>query len=88
MKPTILLHGGSRSTLLDLEFDEERKQTLNTLVGYGRSLLNDGKDAITVAEAIIVQMEDAPFFNAGKGSALNVNGSHEVSSVSYKMSKT
>ena len=75
---TILVHGGARSSILDQNFDPERKETLDMLVRLGLSHLSSGKDAISVVESIVKKMEDAPLFNANKGAVLNVEGTHEV----------
>jgi len=61
------------------------EQSLKGTEGFLRELtwragtrLLAGDTALDVVTEVVAQLEDYPRFNAGKGSAMNVDGVHEV----------
>jgi beta-aspartyl-peptidase (threonine type) len=51
---------------------------LTTALQLGRKLLQEGGTSLQVVETVARTMEDDPLFNAGKGSAFNNQGEHEL----------
>ncbi|MCC6550808.1 MAG: isoaspartyl peptidase/L-asparaginase [Ignavibacteriaceae bacterium] len=79
----IVIHGGAGSARPGMT--EEEKQAhiagLNTALTTGYDLLGQGKDALSVVEAVIRVLEDDSLFNAGRGAVLTSEGfaSHDAS---------
>ncbi|CAM2006196.1 isoaspartyl peptidase/L-asparaginase family protein [Acanthopleuribacter pedis] len=73
----LVIHGGA-GTILKKNMTPEKEAAYTTALRealeHGMSLLESGKPAIEVVSQVIVLMEDAPLFNAGKGSVLTHKG--------------
>jgi L-asparaginase / beta-aspartyl-peptidase len=65
-------HGSLKSYRLTVEF-------LDSVVEKAKLRLSEGAPAIDVVTEVTMALEDYPEFNAGRGSALNIEGFHEVS---------
>ncbi|WP_165310135.1 isoaspartyl peptidase/L-asparaginase family protein [Vibrio ziniensis] len=70
---SIAIHGGAGTILRDQMSDELRVEILSALeksVKAGHEILAQGGDALDAVVAAVKVLEDAPQFNAGKGSVL------------------
>ncbi len=78
---SIAIHGGA-GTIRQSEMTKERKaelqRCLETAIVSGRNILENGGSAIDATCAAVVEMEDSPLFNAGKGSVFNSSGFIEM----------
>lgn len=78
-KYAIAIHGGAGP---DSEYikqhKKEYKQGLEEAVQAGYKILQAGGTAVDAVEAAVRSMEDNPFFNAGKGGAINAKGEIEL----------
>lgn len=76
----LVLHGGAGSLPPDLpgEVRTAYQTGVEQAMERGIALLRQGKPAIDVVVGVVVAMEDAPVFNAGKGSVFTAAGGHEL----------
>ncbi|KID60748.1 Isoaspartyl peptidase/L-asparaginase 1 [Metarhizium brunneum] len=75
----IVLHGGaSESWVGDAASFEATNAFLDTLVSKAEASLRQGATAVDVAAEVVAELEDFPEFNAGKGSAVNMDGGFEL----------
>jgi L-asparaginase / beta-aspartyl-peptidase len=77
---SLMIHGGS-GALEDLKYEaseSEFKESIAAILELGRDRLKAGASALDVVEYCVVQLEDNPLYNAGKGSVLNENGQVEM----------
>jgi L-asparaginase / beta-aspartyl-peptidase len=77
----IAIHGGAgtilRSTLTP-EQDKHFRQALAAGLAAGYQVLAEGGSALKAVEQAVINLEDNPLFNAGKGSVFNHEGKHEM----------
>jgi isoaspartyl peptidase/L-asparaginase-like protein (Ntn-hydrolase superfamily) len=76
------VHGGAGAldrTRLDAAAERELRDGLRLALETGLARLRDGASALDVVEAAVRVLEDAPAFNAGRGSALSSDGSLQMS---------
>lgn len=80
-KYAIAIHGGA-GTLLKKNMTPEKEQAytqaLESALSLGEKLLKDGKNGLDVIESVIIQLENNPLFNAGKGAVLTNEGKNEL----------
>jgi len=76
----IALHGGAGVIDRDLEADlkEGYLKALEEALELGEELLEAGEPSLDVVEKVVRQLEDAPYFNAGKGAVMTRDGGHEL----------
>lgn len=77
----LALHGGAGNIAkrkLTPEQEEAYKVVLQEAINKGYTLLNDGKDAVTVVEEVIKILEDSPLFNAGRGAVFSHEGHNQM----------
>jgi len=82
MKPiAIAIHGGA-GTILKSEMNAEQEKhylyALETALNCGYEVLNEGGTSLDAVEAAVMELEDCPLFNAGKGSVFTHEGRHEM----------
>ncbi|MEG0517647.1 MAG: isoaspartyl peptidase/L-asparaginase [Bacteroidales bacterium] len=86
----IVVHGGAggkQKTLVDgtkapLKMSADKKaqyeQHLTEALIIGKKMLAEGAQALDVAQAVVVYMENCPLFNAGHGAVTTSEGVHEL----------
>jgi len=78
---TLAVHGGAGNfTSEHITKAEEReiRDAMQRALGAGGALLQAGDSALAAVEAAVEVLEDAPRFNAGRGSCYAANGKHEM----------
>lgn len=79
MSYSIILHAGAADSWAgDTEVQEKTEAFLHLLIDSAKEKLRNGESALKVVTEVVSALEDYPQFNAGKGSALNIDGFHEV----------
>lgn len=77
----IAIHGGA-GTILKSEMTSQKelnyKEALNNALHKGYDVLEHGGTSLEAVEAAVVQLENSPLFNAGKGAVFNAVGQHEM----------
>ncbi len=77
----IAVHGGAGTILRSAMTMEREKKYLDALelaVNRGFEILRGGGTAVEAVENAVVELEDSPLFNAGKGSVFTHEGKHEM----------
>jgi L-asparaginase / beta-aspartyl-peptidase len=77
----IVIHGGAGNIdkdQLSIKEQNQYKEALAKALELGRKMLEEGNTAIEVVEAVIMNLEDCPLFNAGKGSVFTYEGKNEM----------
>lgn len=77
-KYAIVIHGGAGRPPKSSERLEERKNVLHAALKQGKAMLERGDASLDVVEAVIGQLEDSPYFNAGRGAVMNAAGKIEL----------
>ena len=83
MNPVIVVHGGAGvidRTTIRPEWIPQYEQGLKTAVAAGYEALRSGLSATEAVVAAVVELENNPLFNAGKGAVFNSVGEHELDS--------
>ncbi|MCX6291838.1 MAG: isoaspartyl peptidase/L-asparaginase [Bacteroidetes bacterium] len=82
MKPiAIAIHGGAGTILKSTMTPEKEVHYLNALdtaISVAYEILLEGGTSLEAVEAAVMELEDSPFFNAGKGSVFTNLGKHEM----------
>jgi len=77
----IAIHGGA-GTILRSEMTPEKEALytdgLATALDRGYEILAEGGTALDAVEAAVIELENCPLFNAGRGSVFNAKGAHEM----------
>jgi len=80
-KYSIAIHGGA-GTILKKDMTPEKEkaytQALEVALNAGFSLLEQGGSAIEAVEKAVMELENSPLFNAGRGSVFTATGAHEM----------
>jgi L-asparaginase / beta-aspartyl-peptidase len=77
----IAIHGGAGTIVrsdMTPEQENHYRQALATGLVAGQQVLAAGGSALQAVEQAVIQLEDNPLFNAGKGSVFNHEGKHEM----------
>ena len=77
----IAIHGGAGTILQSTMTPEKElayKNGLNDAIEAGESILKSGGSAFDAVESAIIQLENNPLFNAGKGAVFTNTGKHEM----------
>ncbi|MGI8716055.1 MAG: isoaspartyl peptidase/L-asparaginase family protein [Solirubrobacteraceae bacterium] len=79
--PVLVIHAGAGlGSAADGPQADEHRAALRTALQRGRAILEAHGDAVDAVAAAVAHLEDeAPFFNAGRGSVLCADGSVEMS---------
>lgn len=77
----LVIHGGA-GVISRSDIPEENISKIHADLGCaldaGEAILKRGGTALDAVTAVIVVLEDSPFFNAGKGAVYNSEGRHEL----------
>jgi beta-aspartyl-peptidase (threonine type) len=76
----LLVHGGAGVIRRDMDAVSERaiRDALADALRSGHARLAAGGSALDAVAAAVVVLEDAPYFNAGRGAVFTHDGSHEL----------
>jgi beta-aspartyl-peptidase (threonine type) len=77
----LAIHGGAGTILKSTMTPEKElayKNGLQDAIEAGESILKSGGSAFDAVESAIIQLENNPLFNAGKGAVFTNNGTHEM----------
>jgi beta-aspartyl-peptidase (threonine type) len=77
----IAIHGGAGTILQSTMTPEKElayKNGLQDAIEAGESILKSGGSAFDAVESAIIQLENNPLFNAGKGAVFTNTGTHEM----------
>lgn len=77
----IAIHGGAGTILRSLMDPEKEAKYLNALKSArdaGYAVLQAGGTSLDAIEAAVVNLEECPLFNAGRGSVFTAAGTHEM----------
>ncbi|XP_071702927.1 isoaspartyl peptidase/L-asparaginase 1 [Rutidosis leptorrhynchoides] len=76
----IALHGGAGDIPLNIPVErrQPREAALRRIIEIGVSKLNAKFSPLDVVELVVRELENCPYFNAGKGSVLTTNGTVEM----------
>lgn len=80
-KISIALHGGAGTierSLMTAERETAYKSGLKQALSAGYGVLKSGGSAVDAVIAAVVELENNPLFNAGRGSVFNHIGKHEM----------
>jgi beta-aspartyl-peptidase (threonine type) len=75
---SIVIHGGAGRPPTSEHRREQRRRALEAALTRGKTMLERGESSLDVVETVIRQLEDSPFFNAGKGAVMNAEGDIEL----------
>jgi beta-aspartyl-peptidase (threonine type) len=80
-KISIAIHGGA-GTILKSSMTPEKetayKSALKNALDAGYEILKKGKSAIEAVEKAVIELENCPLFNAGRGAVFTSEGKHEM----------
>lgn len=78
---SIAIHGGA-GTILRSQMSEEKERAyrnaLENSIKAGYAVLKKGGTSVDAVTAAVVELENTPLFNAGKGSVFTYEGKHEM----------
>ena len=78
---TIAVHGGAGTIVRSAMSSEKEKRYIDALesaVNRGYEILKNGGTSLDAVVNAVMELEDTPLFNAGKGSVFNHEGKHEM----------
>ena len=79
MKPAIAIHGGAGVARgITPQGAKRYKAGLERALLAGYSLLKEGGSSLDAVTAAVVELEDDPLFNAGRGATYNADERHEL----------
>ncbi len=76
----LVIHGGAGADPATMSKEEKAavEATLERLLNQGLLDLKNGATALDVVEKVVSELEDNPWFNAGKGAALTIDGQAQL----------
>jgi beta-aspartyl-peptidase (threonine type) len=78
---SIVVHGGAgviERASLTPEMEAQYRAAMRRALATGGDILDGGGSALDAVEAVIVEMEDDPLFNAGRGAVFTAQGRNEL----------
>ena len=78
---TLAIHGGAGTidrSLMTPELEAQYRHGLALALNAGKAVLSSGGSATDAVVAAVVELENFPLFNAGKGAVFNHIGQHEM----------
>jgi len=78
---TLAIHGGAGTinrSLMTPELEAQYLQGLSLALNAGKAILSSGGSATDAVVAAVIELENFPLFNAGKGAVFNHIGQHEM----------
>jgi beta-aspartyl-peptidase (threonine type) len=78
---TLVIHAGCEHIVRERftrQAERERLDALRQSLAAGRKVLENGGPAVLAVEAAVAILEDAPYFNAGRGSVFSHEGTNEM----------
>ena len=82
-KKTLLWHftlGHAIPGTNDTQYRQEVVKILKEIAEVAGAKLHSGAKVLDIVQEVVMSLEGCPLFNAGKGSVLNEDGEHEVTS--------
>ena len=80
MKYSLAIHGGAGTILkeeMTPDLEKQYRQGLQKALDAGFSILEKGGNAVSAVKAAVIELEDNPLFNAGKGAVFTKDGINE-----------
>lgn len=80
-KVAIAIHGGAGTITrksMSAEMEKAYREGLNAALQKGYAVLKNGGSSLDAVEAAVVEMENNPLFNAGKGAVFTHEGKNEM----------
>ena len=77
----IAVHGGAgtiNASEMTIEKEAVYRKALETATLAGYSVLEKGGSSLDAVEAAVIELENEPLFNAGKGAVFTNDGKHEM----------
>jgi beta-aspartyl-peptidase (threonine type) len=81
MPITLVIHGGAGNitpSMMNKQQEANYHEGLSRALNAGYSVLEKGGTAIDAVATAVVELENNPIFNAGKGSVFTKKGLHEM----------
>ena len=80
-KMALAIHGGAGTILrsqMTAALEHEYREGLETAIKSGWAVLEKGGSSVDAVEAAVIELEDFPLFNAGRGSVFTHEGRNEM----------
>lgn len=80
-KIALAIHGGAGTilrSLLTKELERDYREALESALKKGWNILRQGGTALDTVESTVVELENFPLFNAGRGSVFTHDGKNEM----------
>jgi len=80
-KMALAIHGGAGTILrsqMTAALEHEYREGLETAIKSGWAVLEKGGNSVDAVEAAVIELEDFPLFNAGRGSVFTHEGRNEM----------
>lgn len=80
-KWAIVIHGGAgviERAQMSPQTEAAYREAMDRAVGTGSAVLSQGGTAMDAVEAVILELEDDPLFNAGRGAVFTAEGRNEL----------
>ncbi|MEN9521644.1 MAG: hypothetical protein RL065_21 [Bacteroidota bacterium] len=77
----IAIHGGAgtlNKNMMSADKEQQYLSALNRATEVGKKILENGGTSLDAVEASVIELENCPLFNAGKGAVFNHKGGHEL----------